>query len=243
MTTPESTQACGLDLAEPCGDRTAYMVYPEAELRRRAASAARSLAGLGANPRDPERRERYLDLVAPGETHAARADMARASGCALAAAGFWRAIGVKHRLLDAPYRVGSAIRRLSTIGGIAQAIRWPRGDLLEDRAQALGAMPAAGDIVLVGEEPAREHVFVVVEAGLRAGAPTLWCVDGGQRDEAGYQLVGLREHVWFRGARGAAFDVARDITPGKGWGSSRPVQWWLDLEAVVAATSSAKENV
>jgi hypothetical protein len=242
LSTPESTQAVCLDPVAPGADWTARTVYPAAELRRRAAELARSLAGLGANPRDPELRARYVDLVAPGETPRMRTDMAAMSGCALVAAGFWRAMGVKHRALLPPYHIGFAVERLWDIGKATSAGRWPNAEQLDDRTRALGALPAPGDIVFVGEEPAREHVFVCIESGLRAGSCVVYGLDGGQRDDEGHQLIGLREHAWFTGARGRVFDVARDITPGKSWGAARRVMGWADLETVVAATSGGKEN-
>jgi hypothetical protein len=78
------------------------------QLRRRAAELARSFDGLGAHPRAPERRRQFLALVAPGEEPRRAAAMATMSTCALVAAGFLRGIGVWHRLLAAPYRLGSA---------------------------------------------------------------------------------------------------------------------------------------
>ncbi|WP_437647839.1 hypothetical protein [Sorangium sp. So ce362] len=216
-------------------------VVPSPELRQRAAELASGLAGMGGSTRAASRREEYLDLIAPGESPRMQAEMARMSGCALVAAGCWRALGVRHPLLAAPYAVGTAVSRLMRIGAEARAIRRPDPDAREHGPRELWAMPGPGDVVLVGSG-ANEHVFVVIEAGLRAGVPVIWALDGGQRDVEGYQLVECKEHVWTPSGAGAAtrrvLDIARNIEPGRSWGAQREVVCWIDLDAVVARFGS-----
>ncbi|XXX73895.1 hypothetical protein WMF30_40240 [Sorangium sp. So ce134] len=223
-------------MTDPRPIEPAEPTVPSLELRRRAAEIARGLVDLGANPRRPDRRADYLHLVAPGETGRSREDMARMSGCALVAAGLWRALGVQHPLLGAPYAVGTAVTRLIRIGTEARALRRPDADALEQRPRAIGALPGPGDVVLVGTGPS-EHVFVVIEPGLRAGMPVIWALDGGQRDPDGYQLVEAKEHVWSVAAAGEeprrVLDIARNIEPGRSWGAQRQVMCWIDLDAVV----------
>ena len=85
------------------------------DIRARAVSVARSVVSLGANPSDPESRQKYIELIAPGEQPAMQAEMATMSGCALVVAGIWRQLGVTSNDLDPPYRIGSAISRLIRI--------------------------------------------------------------------------------------------------------------------------------
>jgi hypothetical protein len=200
-------------------------------VRERAAAVARSLDGIGANPKSSPARARFIELVAPGEKPRRGKELAALSSCALVAAGVWRSVGVEHALLRAPYVLGTAVSRLVQIGLMAGAVRRPSPELV--------VMPAAGDVCWVGDGGA-EHVFVCIEVGLRAGAQVLWTLDGGQRDADGFQLAACREHIW-RAAGARVVDVARDITPGKSWGNERAVQGWIDLEAVVARFGAKRE--
>ncbi|KYG11421.1 hypothetical protein BE21_57565 [Sorangium cellulosum] len=192
-------------------------------IRERAAEFARGLDGLGARPATLDR---YVDLIAPGESQRMRQDMAKMSGCALVAAGVWRAVGV-----PPPYRLETAVSRLVAMGVEAGAMRRPKADRLTS------TLPLPGDVVWVGEGMGT-HVFVAIDVGLRNDMPVIFAADGGQRDDEGYQVVELKEHVWSTAGR-EVLDIARCLTPGKKWGPQRPVQGWIDLETITAAFARA----
>lgn len=129
-------------------------------------TAAGEVTGLGAEDAPPGRRERYLDLIAWGETERVRAALARCSGCALVVRGILRRIGFDDPELKARYRMGMAV---ADVVAIAR----------RHGAWLPGTTPiVAGDIVLVGGVGlgGNEHVFVVVDNdGARVTS-----VDGGQ---------------------------------------------------------------
>jgi hypothetical protein len=173
-------------------------------IRQRMVAAANAVVGLGANPEDEARRERYLDLIAPDETENARDEMAQMSGCGLVVAGIWRAAGVVDARLDAPYRIGSAITRLVAIARSAGA--WV--------AYGRGRRPSPGDMVLVGGQGAGgpEHVYTVTSISGDAD-PHVTSVDGGRRDAHGYQTIDAVTRVW-KGGRDVAGHLSRAIA---GW--------------------------
>lgn len=152
-----------------------------ADARRRLVDLARSLDGVGAR----SGRDFYLDMIASGETQIRSAGMARMSGCALVVRGLWRTAGVRHRVLERPYRTGMAVADLMTIAHEAGAIRPPE------------MRPAPADVVLVGA-PDREHVYTVLrvlaEGWPTPGATWLEALDGGQRDERRAQACRVIEH-------------------------------------------------
>ncbi|MGK3961333.1 hypothetical protein WMF01_12200 [Sorangium sp. So ce1667] len=199
-------------------------------VRERAAEFARALNGIGAGP---DTRGQYIDLIAPGESPRMRAWMADMSGCALVAAGVWRAVGVRHRLLEPPYKVQTAVSRLVAMGVECGAMRRPRADRLTE------CLPQPGDVVWVGQGIGT-HVYVAIDVGLRSGIPVLYALDGGQRDDDGNpattdpQIIYAKEHVWTASGR-EVLDIARRLEPGERWGAQRPVQGWIDLVTIVAA--------
>jgi hypothetical protein len=143
------------------------------------ATFARSLAGMSANPRDPEARAAYLALIAPGETSARAAEMGNMSGCALVARAVLRRF-IRHLILESPYRDRRAVSDLVEIadGGWVGALR-----------SAL-YVPEPGDIVIVGggaDGGGAEHVWISVGEGEG--------IDGGQEDENDCQSIILRGHT------------------------------------------------
>jgi hypothetical protein len=161
------------------------------ETRDTAVRCAEAVVGLDANPEDAERRTDYLELIAPGETPSVASQMATMSGCGLVVAGIWRAMGLHHEELEAPYRLGTAISRLMSIAlGLGA---W--------RGYKLGRVPAPGDMVLVGGSAGGvEHVYTVVQATPQPdGTVRLRSVDGGQRDALSFQTILAKERLWKSG--------------------------------------------
>jgi hypothetical protein len=169
---------------------------------------AAALDGIGANPaRD---RARYLDLIAPNETPERAAEMAGMWGCALVARGILRAF-ITHPIFAAPYRDRRAMSDLVDIARDAGALHPP------------SRVPEPGDFVIVGggeDGGGPEHVYMALPDGDG--------VDGGQRDDAGYQVIRIRKHELRDG-----WDSARD--DGHPAGRPRRVRWVVDCEQVLAA--------
>jgi hypothetical protein len=141
------------------------------------AAFALSLAGMSANPRDPDARAAYLALIAPGETPARAAEMGIMSGCALAGRAALRRF-IRHLILESPYRDRKAVSDLVEIAEDAHAAMPPRTE----------ALP--GDIVIVGggdDGGGAEHVWISVGEGEG--------IDGGQEDENDCQSIVLRGHA------------------------------------------------
>jgi hypothetical protein len=170
---------------------------------------ARSLAGMSANPRDPDARAAYLALIAPGETPARAAEMGTMSGCALVARAVLRRF-ILHPILESPYRDRRAVSDLVEIAEGADAVR---------RSRMLPAWSAldVGDIVIVGggdDGGGAEHVWISVGEGEG--------IDGGQPDENDCQSIILRGH-----------------TIAGGWDSTatyrRKVRYVLDVAAILRA--------
>lgn len=187
------------------------------EIRSKAVEIARAMAGLSANPRDPESRRRYLEVIAPGEPDAKTKEMATMSGCGLLVAGIWREIGVKAKQLDPPYKVGSGVSRLIQIARAAKAWVPFKKD----------ARPQPGDMVLVGDNATGgvEHVYTVVAVSDGAQGLEIQSVDGGQRDAERCQLVRLKDRVW----RGSRDCVLSGSDPGAELAGGRVIQGWVDL--------------
>lgn len=179
------------------------------DVRARATSFALSLAGL-THP-DP----RYSALVAPGETKARAAEMARMSGCALVVAAVWRAVGIERPSLAAPYKDRTAVSRLMVIAHAANA--WiPYSD---------AAQPCPGDAVLL-EGP--EHVYIAITSWRDPyGDLVLDGIDGGQLDGYGAQKIEHKTHEW-SGNRESAYPVGHEERRGL----TRPVLGWICLARV-----------
>lgn len=233
MSRPESSQRAATR-------QIARNVAGAVMLRAHAVEIAERWIGCSADPADFWSRVEYESIVARDEPAPLAADMMHMSGCGLVAAGLWRALGVKHKLLAPPYQIGTALARLVEIGRQAGGIMYASPGLLP--------IPAPGDVVLVGAGQS-EHVFVVARAwrqfggGAEAGPVIrIESVDGGQRDERGHQTIARRERAWSV-EHGAMWDRARP--PGEAWGHGRVVQGWIDLLAVVGrfgAVAPGKEG-
>lgn len=148
------------------------------------AEFALSLVGLTADtaPSRASCRERYLAAIAPGETPAMAAQMARMSGCALVALRGYLAAFIKHPIVSRPYVIGHAVSDLVTVGREAHAIREP------------GDAPEVGDVVIVGggtDGGGSEHAWIFVEGT----ASDAYGVDGGHFDVRGFQSVIRRPHA------------------------------------------------
>ena len=137
------------------------------------ADNARAVDGIGGAPAT---REEYLALIGPNESDAMLSDMLRMNGCALTVRGLWRQAGVRHQLLMRPYRVGMAVADVVQIAKDADAWR-------------TSGEPLVGDVFLIDN---LEHVATVIE---RPNASQIISVDGGQRDNAGNQLIRRRSRV------------------------------------------------
>lgn len=180
---------------------------------------AAMLADLGANPCDLVERQRYFELVAPGEAPARATEIATMSGCALVCRGILRAF-IQHPILDAPYRTGRAMADLIGIAVEAGALHGPE------------RVPEPGDLVVVGggaDGGGPEHVWIALTVDVEAydeTTATARGIDGGQRDGQGFQVIREREHLM-----GAGHDQAHD--DGAPGGAPRKVRWVIDVEAVL----------
>lgn len=176
--------------------------------------AALSVVNLGANPKHLDMKQAYIDLVAPEEPEGKVNDMLKMSGCGLTVAGIWRMAGVKHYKLNPPYVVGTGVSRLVTLANKVGAwIPFKRD-----------ALPDLGDMVLVGDngDGGIEHVFTIVATG-----PTcadFESVDGGQRDEEGFQIIRHKRRIW-KGQKDVAY-VGSD--PGSNLLGGRRIIGWAD---------------
>ncbi len=137
------------------------------------ANNALAVEGLGGAP---ESRAAYLDLIGPGESDSMLRDMLQMNGCALTVRGLWRVAGVRHPILNRPYKVGMAVADVVQIARDADAWR-TTGE------------PLVGDVFLIDN---LEHVGTVVD---RPNASQVVSIDGGQRDSVGNQLIRRRSRV------------------------------------------------
>jgi hypothetical protein len=187
------------------------------EIRNRTVEIARKMAGLNANPKQPESRRRYVEVIAPGEPDAKAKEMATMSGCGLMVAGIWREAGVNATLLDPPYKVGSGVSRLIQIARATKA--WV--------PFKKGARPQPGDMVLVGDNGAGgvEHVYTIVAVNDGPEGLEIESVDGGQRDAERCQLVLLKKRVW----KGNRDCVRSGSDPGAALAGGRVIQGWVDV--------------
>lgn len=175
-------------------------------------------------------RQRYLDLIAPGEAPNVQDAMSCESGCALVVRGFWRLLGVKDHRLDAPYTTGKAVAWLVAIARERDA--WVNAN--QDK------LPGVGDMVLVGGDAQHdggvEHVYTTIE--LRGDPVTVCSIDGGQVDEGHHQLIRRKERGWVV-RDNAYWDVVRQGSdPGSSAQRGRRVKGWVDLERLVGSDAT-----
>ncbi len=197
--------------ADPCPDTLPTGTPSLTPVRAAIWRTARGIEGLTADPARPEDYARYLDLIATGETPARSAEMARASGCALVAAGILRAVLAEcPEPIAPPYRTGAAVANLERAARTAGA----------HRAAGAWREIGVGDVVCVGEPSV--HVYTVLEAGSAdVGAiGAIVSIDGGQRTEAGIETI-------CRFERGIVGGVDK-----RHGAPDRPVLWWIDADAM-----------
>lgn len=191
---------------------------------------AHTLDGLGAAPADPDRRAAYLDVIARDESPERCNEMARMSGCELVMRGILRRF-IRHPRLEARY-----------ISGRAGA------DLLEIARQAGGAFawrrkaPEPGDILIIGggtDGGGPEHAYMVLSVGPDPDDDDVLLIhglDGGQRDDDGFQIITTREHVLRQGT-----DRASDGND-PGGGARRKIRFVLDLAAILERFERTDED-
>ncbi len=191
-------------------------------LRERILNEADRVTDWSADPTG-DTREWYLELIAPGETPHMRAEMATMSGCGLVVAGLWRAAGIEHRKLEAPYRIGTGVSRLISIAHEMKA--WVPYEP--------GQLPQSADMVLVGDNGAGgiEHVFTVVHA-IDENGIRLRSVDGGQRIGK-HQVIRAKTRTW-KGGKDYA-KAAND--PGGSNSAGRKIYGWINIEKLVPLVS------
>jgi hypothetical protein len=115
--------------------------------------------------------DRFMALIAPGETDAVARSMAtHDSTCGLFVRGLLAASGVADSRVEAPYHAGKVMSDLAAMAREA-------GALLPDLGDA-----APGDLIML-EMP--EHVFVLESLD---GA-VLSSIQGGERDATGAQVI------------------------------------------------------
>jgi hypothetical protein len=145
----------------------------ENEDATRAAAVAwvQQWAGLVANPDGAvDDWDRYLTLIAHNEDAATARAMGRASGCALFARAYLRAILLDvPACLTRPYVTGHAVSDVHGIALAAGAVRTPSAHV--------DFVPRPGDIVRVNSP---EHVYVVTSVAERPYGFDVESVDGGQ---------------------------------------------------------------
>lgn len=127
---------------------------------------AQADVGLGFST-DPER---FMDLVAQGETPARAREMAAMSTCGLALRGWLYELGLADPRLAAPYHTGKVNSDLAAMAREAGALL----STLDDAGP--------GDIIFLG---APEHVFVIESVD---GA-VMSTIQGGEKDESGAQCI------------------------------------------------------
>lgn len=177
---------------------------------------ARSLAGLDADPKCPEKRAAYLSAVAFGETPARAESMSDLSSCELTMRRILFEF-IDHPRLIPPYvngRCGADLLAIAQEAGAAFA-----------SSAKIWHLPAPGQILIVGGGAAfggTEHAWMMLEA-LSSPYDTEGAVlglDGGMRDAHGFEEILEREHT-IRG----------------GWDAtehgSRLIRWILDTEKIL----------
>ncbi len=182
-------------------------------VRKRLVELARSLDGSGmATDRDPER---YTAFIGAGETSARALEMSRMYGCALTVRQLWRAVGVRHPILLAPYRTQMAVSDLVEIARASDA-------LVDVRAE----LPALteGDVVIVGGGPEYGggwHAWTVLDTTARdyptKGTHLIRGLDGGQEDTQKRQYIAAKTH---------------EIAGAPPIDDGRRVRWVIDFGAV-----------
>ncbi|MFT3772382.1 MAG: hypothetical protein QM820_43870 [Minicystis sp.] len=180
---------------------------------------AQTLDGLGADPADPDRRAAYIEVIAPNESEDRGEQMTLMSGCELVQRGILRQF-ITHRLLSARYvngRAGADLLQIAREAGGAHA--WQR--------------PEPGDILIIGggtDGGGPEHAYMALTVDDDPDEPEgilITGLDGGQRDDGGYQIITQRDHVLRRG-----LDHALDAND-PGGGTRRKIRFVLDLDAIL----------
>jgi hypothetical protein len=197
------------------------------DIRDRVVAFAQSIVGASANRSDPESRQQYLDLIAPGESDGQKKALADMSGCGLVVAGIWRELGVTAPELDPPYRTTTAISRLKAIAMHAGA--WIPFSANE--------RPSPGDAVLVGDGPGEtEHIYTVVSVTDDGESIVVESIDGGQRDAAHQQTILAKQRVW----RGQKDIVFAGSDPGAASAAGRTITGWIDVTRLPIAACGAE---
>lgn len=193
----------GADIATPAAPSPPTQApEPAEELRRRIIDVALSFVGVGANPADAVKRQKYMSIVGPAESPSTQAYMAdHMSGCGLTVAGVWRASGLHDPSLNAPYKVDQAIARLVAIAH--QHYAWV--------PYAEGAAPSPGDAVVL-EGP--DHIFTVVSIQASGHGYALSSVDGGERDASHAETILHLTRTWSGGYDTNSLHTRRRIS---GW--------------------------
>lgn len=155
-------------------------------------------AGMVADP-DTDRTG-YDVFVAPGETDRMTHAMREMSGCALVIRAALRLLGMVHRRLAPPYKVGAAF-----------------ADLYEPALElgVLQSKPIPVDrwgIIAAFGRGKRSHVAAVA----RMESSKAWTIDGGQQDNKGNQCILWRERRFSApDGKVRAFE-------------ERDLRWWID---------------
>jgi hypothetical protein len=186
-------------------------------IRQKFVAAARSVVDLEADPKNPDARRAFLDLIAPGEMPVRQRELATKSTCGLVVTGIWRLAGVVHPILDKPYVTGSAISRLTKIAGGAWISYKP------------GRLPRPGDTVRVGDNTTTngaEHVYIVTEVS-NSQDVIIKSIDGGQvTKKTFFQCVRAKQRTWRR-SRDLCFE---GTDPGSNLAGGRIICGWFDAE-------------
>jgi hypothetical protein len=205
------------------------------EIRERAVELALQAVGIGANPKIPERRALYLQLIAANEITDRQHEMASMSGCALTCIGNLKKLGIKHPIIDKPYINSTAVTRLV---GLAHRVgAWVNF--------APYTWPSAGDMPLVGDntpENGVEHVYqTITKPDFYDDPIVIESVDGGQRENDGNadykkwpQLIEKKKRVW-KGDRDIVFE---GTDPGANHKAGRKIYGWVDIVRLYLACGS-----
>lgn len=144
------------------------------------------LAAVGLTAPDPAYSGLLATSLADYQDPEERKALEQMSGCALVIRGCWKNGGVKHKILDAPYRPQHAISDLVEIARDLKALKGP------------GYAPMKGDAAIIGVGN-NLHALGLVDNPYSETRSRDWyvsTVNGGQRDALGRETVLRLERPW-----------------------------------------------
>jgi hypothetical protein len=187
------------------------------DVRDRVTSSARAMAAMDAGPGTYQR---YLELIAPGESPEAQLEMAAMHSPGLLVAAIWRAVGVRSERLDPPYVLGTSVSRLVDLAGDVGA--WvPFAD---------GQIPGPGDVVILRAERRRAaEAYVVTAIAAEDDGVRVDSVEAAVPGD-GHGAIVERQRTW-KGRH----DVVHEARHGERSGHERVIEGWIDADRLPVA--------